>query len=127
MSEFINWKDRHFLSKVLPFAFWLCLFVVMVLALVPPSPQLPTTGWDKTNHFAAFAVLCVLGLSAYPLRTVMVLFGLLSYGGLIEALQSLTPDRAAEWLDWFADVVGILIGLAMVLSIRRFAAFREKK
>lgn len=126
MSDFINLKDRHFLSKVLPFAFWFCLLVVMVLALVPPSPQLPTTGWDKTNHFAAFAVLCVLGLSAYPLRIATVLLGLLSYGGLIEALQSLTPDRAAEWLDWFADTVGIVIGLTMVLLQRRFLVFSKK-
>ena len=126
MLDFSSYKARHFLTTVLPFAFWLCMLTVMVLALVPPSPQLPTTGWDKTNHFTAFAVLCILGLSTYPLRTALVLLGLFSYGGLIEALQSLTPDRAAEWLDWFADTVGIVIGLTMVLLQRRFLVFSKK-
>lgn len=34
-----------------------CMLLVLVLSLLPPSPQLPTTGWDKSNHVLAFAVL----------------------------------------------------------------------
>jgi VanZ family protein len=58
----------------------------------------------------AFSVLAWLGCKAFPHRVGGVLIGLLAYGGLIEILQSLTPDRLAEWNDWFADMVGLPIG-----------------
>lgn len=44
-----------------------------------------------------------------------MLLGLLAYGGLIEVLQSFTPDRMAEWGDLLADGVGLLIGEACAL------------
>lgn len=92
------------------FAFWACMFVVMVLALMPSVPHMPTTGWDKSNHLLAFTVLTLLGCWAYPGRTMAMLLGLLACGGLIEALQSLTPDRFAEWQDLLADGLGLLLG-----------------
>ena len=42
-------------------AFGSVVLVVLVLALMPTVPHLPTTGWDKTNHLLAFAVLAWLG------------------------------------------------------------------
>lgn len=92
------------------YAFWGSLLAVVVLALIPPVPHIPSTGWDKSNHLLAFAVLAVLGQWAYPARAKAVLFGLLAYGGLIEVLQSLTPDRYAEWADLLADCCGLLLG-----------------
>lgn len=99
--------------------FWTCVFAVMVLALIPPVPHMPTTGWDKSNHLLAFAVLTLLGCWAYPGRTMAVLLGLLTYGGLIESLQSLTPDRFAEWADWLADGLGLMLGLGLQLSFKK--------
>jgi VanZ family protein len=97
-------------------AFWLCVLAVLVLALMPASAHLPSTGWDKANHALAFAVMAVLGRWAYPQRTAAVLLSLLAYGGLIEALQALTPDRSSELGDWLADCVGLsLAWLAMRL------------
>jgi VanZ family protein len=66
------------------------MLAVLVLALMPQSAHLPSTGWDKSNHFLAFMVL--------------------AYGALIEGLQSLTPDRSAEWADWLTDSLGLLLG-----------------
>ena len=97
-------------------AFWACMSAVTVLALMPAMPHVPSTGWDKSNHLLAFTVLAVLGLRAYPTRTVAVLTGLLAFGGLIELLQSLTPDRMAEWADWLADSLGLLLGWGLVLG-----------
>jgi hypothetical protein len=77
-------------------AFWTCMSAVTVLALMPAVPYMPSTSWDKSNHLLAFTVLAVLGLRAYPTRTMAVSLGLLAFGGLIELLQSLTPDRLAE-------------------------------
>lgn len=91
-------------------AFALCLVVVLALALMPPRLPMPTTGWDKTNHVLAFAVLAVLGRLSYPGRTAAVLLGLLAYGGAIEVLQALTPYRTADFRDLLADGVGLLLG-----------------
>lgn len=83
---------------------------VLTLSLMPPGPQLPSTGWDKANHALGFALLGWLGLQAFTTRPVAVLLGLLAYGGLIELLQSLSAYRMAEWADLWADALGLLIG-----------------
>lgn len=36
-------------------AFGIVALAVLVLALMPTVPHMPTTGWDKTNHLLAFA------------------------------------------------------------------------
>lgn len=95
-------------------AFWTCGAAILVLALMPTVPEMPTTGWDKSNHVLAFAVLAVLGCRAYPKRIIMVLAGAVLYGGLIEVLQSFTDYRSAEWLDLFADAIGVITGRALL-------------
>jgi len=89
--------------------FWLCVLAVLVLALLPARTPLPSTGWDKTNHALAFFVMAVLGRWAYPRAMAALLCGLFAYGGLIELLQSFTPDRSSEWGDWLADCVGLAL------------------
>ncbi|RYF78934.1 MAG: VanZ family protein [Comamonadaceae bacterium] len=86
---------------------------VLALSLMPPGPELPSTGWDKSNHALGFALLGWLGLRAFPGRTLAVLGGLLAYGGLIEILQSFTVYRMAEWGDLWADGFGLLLGAAV--------------
>lgn len=88
----------------------MCVVAVLVLSLMPPTPHMPSTGWDKANHLLAFAVLAWLGCSAWPGRTARVLCGLLAFGVLIEGLQSLTPYRVAEWADLWADALGLALG-----------------
>jgi VanZ family protein len=106
-------------------AFWICAAAVLILSLAPASPELPTTGWDKTNHCLGFFALAILGLSAYPRRIMVVMSGLLVYGGLIEVLQSFTTYRFAEWLDWMADGVGVVFGYGFDLIRRRVTASRS--
>lgn len=97
----------------------IAMLAFLVLSLIPPLPSMPSTGWDKSNHMLGFAVLAVLGHAAWPGRTWAVFVGLLAYGGLIEVLQSFTPDRMAEWGDLLADGVGLLIGKAFALLFMR--------
>jgi VanZ family protein len=87
-----------------------CMVALLVLSLMPPSVRLPSTGWDKSNHMLGFAVLALLSHWAWPGRTVVALVALLAYGGLIEVLQSFTPNRFAEFGDLLADAIGLLIG-----------------
>jgi len=90
--------------------FFACALTVLVIALMPaPQPLIPT-GWDKSNHLLAFAVMAVLGCKAFPQRLDNMLLGLLAYGALIEILQSFTPTRSGEFVDLLADSFGILLG-----------------
>lgn len=102
------------------FLFWVTVLAVLVLSLLPPGRDLPDTGWDKSNHLLAFAVLAVLGLRSYPASRGELLVGLLAYGGLIEGLQSLTPDRFAEWADVLADAAGLCVGWGLAAGWSRW-------
>lgn len=97
-------------ERVLRWLFAGTAVVVMVLSLAPLEPDAPSLGWDKANHMAAFTLLALLGCLAYPSNTVVVLAGLLFYGGLIEVLQSFTGYRRAEWADLLADALGLPVG-----------------
>lgn len=109
-----------------PSAFWSCAIAVLVLSLVPTAPELPTTGWDKSNHFLGFFVLALLGLLAYEASRGKLFFGLLAFGGLIEVLQSLTTYRLAEWADLGADGLGVLAGFALFALLRHYGAKRVR-
>lgn len=92
------------------FVFYITATAVLFLALIPASAELPTTGWDKSNHLLAFGVLAYLGNKAYPQNSLKLSIGLIGFGGLIEVLQTFTPTRFGEWEDLVADGVGVLLG-----------------
>lgn len=98
---------------------------MLLLSLIPAVPDLPGAGWDKRNHFLGFVALTLLGVRAYAGRPGHLLAGLLLLGGLIEVLQSLTPYRLAEWMDWFADGVGIVVGYGLCWVWRRMRNVRR--
>ena len=105
------WQQRRGTRAALA-ALWLALFgAISVLALAPQPVGPPSTGWDKLDHLAAFAVLSGIGSLVLAGRRVgWLLLGLCAYGGLIEWLQMGIEGRAAEWGDWLADVAGVLLG-----------------
>ncbi|MBQ0929652.1 VanZ family protein [Ideonella sp. 4Y16] len=86
------------------------LLVILWLAL-RPNPGGPD--WfdhaDKLRHAAAFAALWLVGYRAGG-RGWRLALGLLVFGGLIEVLQSLTPDREPSLADVAADAVGLALG-----------------
>ncbi|KAF0812198.1 hypothetical protein IGB42_03186 [Andreprevotia sp. IGB-42] len=107
--------------------FGICLCCVLVLALIPSTAS-PSTGWDKSNHLLAFAVLTFLARRAWPGRTWPVLLGLVAFGGLIEILQAFTPDRSADWDDLLADSISIaamwLIDMALMRALALLRKYR---
>lgn len=107
---------RHVFWRVL---LALTMAAILGLSLMPPSPDMPTTGWDKSNHVLGFAVLAWIGMQAWPQRSGRLLVALLAYGALIELLQSLTTTRSAEWLDLLADGVGLACGYAVHAAMFR--------
>ncbi len=109
-------------AHALRMCFGIALALVLAVSLWPmPEPPPINTGWDKTDHVAAFVVLGLLGLPSWPHDRVRVLVGLLVYGGLIEVLQGFTVYRQADWRDWVADAVGV--GLAVLI----FGMWRRKR
>jgi VanZ family protein len=101
---------------------WLLAGVVAVLALTPAPPEQLSLGWDKLNHLVAFAALGLCAMFGYrSSRTVRlsVLLALLAFGGAIELLQLLVPNRSAEWSDLLADAIGIGIGALLALGWQR--------
>ncbi|BEP57251.1 hypothetical protein GmRootV118_44950 [Variovorax sp. V118] len=108
---------------------WRWLLAVAMLALLTlslmPAALSPSTGWDKGNHALGFAVLALLAHWAWPTHTPRTLLALLGYGALIEILQSLTPDRLAEWSDLWADSTGLLIGVVLASMVERLVATRS--
>lgn len=95
--------------------FWCACVAIGVLALVPATMPLPSTGWDKSNHALAFAVLGVLGARCWPAMPLRVLVALAAYGGAIEIAQTFTETRMGEWVDWVADVAGLLAAAILVV------------
>ena len=57
-----------------------------------------------------------LGRSASKMHGFYLAIATLAFGILIELLQRLVGYRSAEWLDVVADVVGILVGLAIAAA-----------
>ena len=101
-------------------AFWAAVLLLLALALAPidvGGRVLP----DKIQHLLGFYTLTVLGLAAWGRPSAARLaMGLLVLGGAIELLQA-TPliGRDGEFLDWFADLLGILFALIPAVFVRR--------
>ncbi len=98
------------------------LLLVLVGAVMPAFWMWPDKGrivvWiggvDKWVHCLAFAFLAVWFAGQYRPRSYWrVAIGLLAYGLLIELIQRSISYRSAEWSDVLANVIGILIGLAI--------------
>lgn len=100
---------------------WRLLAVVTVvavswLAFTPNPPPAADLGWDKANHFTAFATLAFLGMQCLKprgSRPFWVLAAMLAFGVLIELVQSQIPGRDADAQDVLADMIGAVIGLAV--------------
>jgi VanZ family protein len=105
------------LKHAMPFIFGFGLVLTTVLLLMP-SYAVPKAFdfYDKAQHGLMFTALTVVGLLAFPQQLKTVCLGLCLYGGLMEVLQSaLTTTRHGDVLDWFADSVGIVVGLVVYL------------
>jgi VanZ family protein len=101
--------------------YWLALFVGTHLPGNPnfrPTESLPHI--DKVVHAAAFAglaVLVLLGLSGWIRPSAALGLGVLValgiYAGLDEFTQGFVRFRQPDVRDWVADMIGVLVGMAV--------------
>jgi VanZ family protein len=114
---------KKLFQQAMPLIFALGLLLSTVVLLMP-SYAVPKEidFYDKAQHGMVFVSLTMAGLMAYPRHAKTVCLGLFLYGGLMEVLQSLlTTTRHGDVLDWFADSVGIALGLGVYLLGQQFA------
>jgi VanZ family protein len=122
LQALITALTRHpRMTRLWRVALALLLVVINWLALTPAPPRQMDLGWDKLNHLSAFATLAVVAVLGRCGAFWRIAVALLAYGGLIEILQSFTPNRDAEWADLLADGVGIALGLLLVAGLFRLA------
>ena len=100
----------------------LTLIVTLILSVAmfwpmdqpPPAPE----GSDKLVHLAAFAALAFPLARTNRVSLLFVFIGASAFGGLIELIQP-TFNRSADLNDWIADILGVMLGIALGLIYRR--------
>ncbi len=84
--------------------------IVCWLSLTPHPPEPPDIlGWDKSQHFVAYAALMAWFRQSFFRHWRWPAF-LLGLGLTLEYLQSLTGYRTADVFDMLANGIGVLIG-----------------
>jgi VanZ family protein len=103
-----------------------------------PNPNAPDFGleWgDKINHAGAFGLMALLWFRALgwitPRRSrrsrlFLTLLLVAAYGATDEIHQSFVPGRFADITDWIADVVGAIIAIGVVGSLRDSSSFYRR-
>ncbi|RBP85828.1 hypothetical protein EBI01_16585 [Marinomonas rhizomae] len=100
--------------------------LIICLATLTPADILPTVpGTDKTHHvigFAGWALLCAFG----PIKRFLLLsLFIILLGGAIELIQPYV-NRYAEWLDFYADALGVILIIIVRLLIGLFLKSKDK-
>jgi len=107
-------------------SFGVLVAAVFVACMIPVPEALTVFSWqDKLEHVLSFLCLAVLGMIGWPRRVGQLTTGLVLYGGLIEVAQSFTSWRSGDVLDWLADSVGVMLGLAAIVALRRPGSARS--
>ena len=103
--------------------YWIQLSLVMLLAITAlslhPLDNLPEApGSDKTHHLIAYAALAYPASLRKPKRwqAIITIFAL--YSGLIELIQP-QVNRYGEWMDFLANISGLIIGIALAFLINK--------
>jgi hypothetical protein len=89
--------------------------LVSLAVLFAPASDVPTAppGVDKVVHGLLFLVLAFTGRWA-GIRQSVLGVALVGYAVVSELIQGLSPlDRSMSVGDWLADVVGVVVGLAL--------------
>ena len=105
----------------------LCILLIGVLSLAPYFPETPLDDVafiDKWTHLVMYGGTCTVIWWEYlrshralnSRKLLFTLVGMILLGGLMELLQAYcTTTRSGEWLDFWTDSIGVLLGYAIGL------------
>lgn len=115
----------------------LCLALIGVLSFTPFFPETPLDDVafiDKWTHLVMYggttSVIWFEYLRSHrrlnPRRLILwALVAMIALGGIVELLQAYcTTTRSGEWLDFWADSLGVVIGNIIGWLIHRLFSFR---
>jgi len=130
---------RYFVSRY-PLSL-LCIVLIWVLSLTPFFPETPLDDVafiDKWTHFVMYGGTCSVIWWEYlrcckkekrkanvRLLLVVLVPAMVALGGLMELMQAYcTSTRSGEWLDFWSDSVGVLLGNFLGLLLY-YGAYRK--
>lgn len=98
-------------------AFWLPITLFILLAITTlslwPVESLPkVAGSDKTHHFISYAALVFAVALKKPKHWLWITLALAGFSGIIELIQPYV-NRYGEWLDLFANIIGLICGILL--------------
>ena len=100
--------------------YWFALAYIMLLVFgilsLMPGPDIGDS--DKIAHFVGYAALSAWFCLIIEQRNSLwrILIGLISYGLLLELLQSLTSYRFGDLADVVANSLGVITGLVFYFT-----------
>ena len=122
----------HFFVRFIrkyPFSVF-CILLIWLLSLTPFFPETPLDNVqfiDKWTHLVMYGgTTSVIWWEYLHLHQrvnwhrvlLLAVVGMVLLGGLMELLQAYcTTTRSGEWLDFWADSVGVLLGNALGATI----------
>ena len=104
---------------------WLLMLLVFYCTLLfigthlPPQHVKGLHASDKILHFLAYAGLAFLTASTFTILTThpilrwLAITQLLAVYAAIDEFTQTFVGRSAEWMDWMADLAGVMAGLAL--------------
>lgn len=106
------------------------VIVVAVLSLTPAGSLPPTPDiWDKAQHFIAYGALGLCGAIGFVGRRALgrLAVGLVALGGALEVGQLFVAGREGAFGDALANGLGVGLGIAGVLLVRRIIPGAEPR
>ena len=98
----------------------LAILTIIVVCLMPPPPLPPLPdNSDKVEHLLGYFLLSAAAVQLFAGRRALwtVAIALVAMGIGIEIAQGLfTTDRAADPRDALANTIGVLLGMATLLT-----------
>lgn len=98
------------------------LLLIGLIGLAQPHlvPQIPAP-YDKILHFSIFGLATFLASLSFERIIIAVFFALMIFlGGVaLEVIQSMEPDRHAEFADVATNFFGVVCAFLLSLSFRK--------
>lgn len=130
------WNSKSIMIKKFLSAYWKSILItlgILYLSFASPGtfksvpvPRIPH--FDKLIHILMYTVLSVVLVYDFwqkykeqrinrKFLFICILYPIL-LGGLVEIFQeAFFKPRSADWFDWFADIIGVFIGWAIMRLI----------
>ena len=120
---FKSWFSNTHRNHVAALIVTACLALIIGYFTLTPAPFLAISGSDKIHHLIGFSALMIPGALLYRHALYWLLPSVIAFGGAIELIQPYV-NRQSEWVDFWADTTGALLGVGIGLLLR--SIFRDR-